>query len=112
MGFYETLWQYDSLMHFIGGAWIASIIIYLVETRGKFSLSFVSPDFAMLSVSGIVLTIELLWEYLEYTLDTIVLNSYNIALSLQPSIFDTLKDLGIAWIAAILYTIIANKKRG
>ncbi len=109
--FYDIIPLYDSLLHVIGGLWIASIIFYLIEKRGSFSLSFVSPLFAVCSVSGIVLSFGLLWEFLEYALDTIAFNAYGIMLNIQPSIFDTLKDMGVAWIASMIYTAILVKKK-
>lgn len=102
---YDTIPQYNSLIHLIGGGWIASIVIYLIQKYELFSSFFRSLFLGTLAVASIVLTVELAWEFLEYAIDTIALNKYGVILSLQPSILDTIKDLGVGWIGGIVFSI-------
>ena len=96
LGFHKTLMEYDTFMHFVGGALVASLLAtYLMEKLKGFSYA-VNVFFT--------LGIGALWEVFEFMSDKFV------GFTLQPSLEDTMVDLVVVFSAAVVVNLIYWRK--
>jgi len=96
LNFHNILLEYDTFMHFVGGALVASLLAQsLIEFLGKFS--YITNVFVTLGVGAA-------WEIAEFLADRVL------GTTLQPSLGDTMVDLIIVLFAAIAVNIIYSMK--
>jgi hypothetical protein len=102
-GGYLYFW-YDSMMHFLGGAWIAAALHELLY--GMYRFGNLSRAFApyMLAVVGGTFVVGIGWEVFEYV--------YGIA-TLHPEMYwpDTVKDLALDTLGAIAVVLAYLKNK-
>lgn len=91
---FEKLAWYDEFVHFLAGAWVAILIIWLSE---KINLpAFLKRVFKKhfsLTVIILALMVGLIWEAFEFSLVQYLLSTYEYHSGLQPSGLDTFSDL-------------------
>lgn len=88
LGLYNPIHEFDLLMHFIGGMLVSSITIYFLLNHFK--------RFSFLANVLMTIGIGALWEIVEFLLDQLL------GLSTQAGLFDTMTDLIIVLIAALI----------
>ncbi|HLC92462.1 MAG TPA: hypothetical protein VJH23_02025 [archaeon] len=92
LGFHQSLAEYDTFMHFVGGALVASLLAtYLMEKLKGFS--YTVNVFFTLGIGGI-------WEVFEFLGDKFL------GFTLQPSAEDTMIDLIVVFSAAVVINVI------
>ena len=100
--YYDWLW-FDNVLHFLGGAWIATLVIWffffsgLVTTRPIRLVSFVGI------IAAGVLLIGTAWEIYEYAFDIAVGEG-------ERYVVDTLFDFLMAYIGAGIVAYLCYKK--
>ncbi len=94
LGAYHYIYSLDTPMHFFGGASIAASSYYLFKhLENKKELSTI-PIVKVLFAIAITALIAVLWEFSEYGQDLLFHTV------MQPSIFDTMKDLCMGLLGA------------
>jgi len=68
LGLYKTLPHFDSLVHFLGGLWVALVIAGFGETRPRFSIVKGGAFFNFLVLVSLTLSIGVFWEFFEFIL--------------------------------------------
>lgn len=63
---YSIIWWFDMPMHFLGGIFIGMLYVYMIIRRGTALWSFKAVMWGLAAV----LTIGVLWEVFEFSLDT------------------------------------------
>lgn len=97
MGWYTALWWLDTPMHFLGGAAIAASSYYFLEDfsrRQKFHAQF--KPLQILILIALTALAAVAWEFFEYALDATVRTA------MQASVNDTMKDMAMGLLGAIL----------
>lgn len=83
---YFSVWYFDMLMHFLGGFWVALMLIWIWSGRASFPKLSANPVFKILSG---VLIIGILWEIFELMVNnTIAQNPFDILDTLSDIFFD------------------------
>lgn len=91
--YWKFLWL-DTIMHLLGGAWVALLFVYLFEER--FKLLNLSKNFlaTLILAIGFVLFVGVLWEFFEYFRDAYIAHVPQNTPRPHPNLYlDTLKDL-------------------
>lgn len=108
--FFEKIAWYDEFAHFLAGAWVAILIIWL---SGKIKLPpFLRRSFKkrfFLTTIFLTLFVGLLWEAFELGLVQYLLNIYQYRSGLQPSNLDTISDLFMDIVGAGVVTRFLKK---
>lgn len=94
--FLEEIPWYDSFVHFLAGAWVATLIVWLAkseETTFSFLTKKLFQKHFILTTIIFTLLVGLIWEAFELGLVQYLLNAYNYRSGLQPSNLDILSDL-------------------
>ncbi len=102
--FYYRFWWWDGLLHFISGLVIALLAFTLVwilnsEKRVRMKLS---PGFVALFAFSFALAAGAVWEVIEFAIDYVTNNAY----TLQNGLIDTMKDLILDSIGAIIVSVL------
>jgi hypothetical protein len=102
---------YDEFVHFIAGAWVAILIIWISEKINfpSFLKKLFKENFALTIITS-TLIVGLVWELFEFGIVQYLLNVYEYKAGLQPSNLDTLSDLLMDILGAGLIVFI--RKRG
>lgn len=121
-GFYATIKIWDSLLHsstVVVLALVGVSTIYILNEEGKVKLI---PIFLIIYPICFVMTIEVLWEMIEFSSDVILktnMQRFNDSITGEPfigqkALFDTMKDLIVDFIFATITSVIAyfNEKKG
>lgn len=82
----------DIIMHFLGGALAASVMIWRAYFSGRISLPRLSSFFTLMLILGAAALAGILWEFFEFLTDKFITKNNYIDL-LQPGVMDTMKDL-------------------
>lgn len=94
--FYNTIWWWDMALHFVAGfilTVIALIMLSVVYEQSHLSLTpFLTAMFAM----SFAIAASALWEVYEFTIDSFM------DTKMQPSLNDTMWDIIVAIVAALL----------
>lgn len=93
-GAYRYIYSLDTPMHFFGGASIAASSYYLfkhLENKKEFSAIPIVKVLFAIAITGLI---AVLWEFSEYGQDLLFHTA------MQPSIFDTMKDLAMGLLGA------------
>lgn len=106
---YEAVPHYDSVLHFLGGFWTGSILVYLLARFGAFPPR-ASYALFLLYIGGLVLTVGFLWELYELLLDYLNLWIYGLPASIQISVTDPMKDMVLDWLGGMLAASLLAKK--
>lgn len=96
------LYSLDTPAHFLGGmaiAYSANYGLSLLEKRNWITIK--KPILRCAIILGIVMTIAVWWEFYEFIYDYFLHPVY----IMQPSVFDTMKDLYMGMFGAIVYCI-------
>jgi hypothetical protein len=109
-GWYETYWWFDIPMHFMGGVAIGFSSYYLLKDfsdRDRLMVGW--QPLQILILISITALAAVSWEFFEFSLDRYV------DTTMQPSILDTMKDLGMGIAGGglssfIIYTVQKIKK--
>ena len=105
--FYWTLWWYDVVTHFLGGAWVALATLWVLEMP---FLGSVRPRFSMLSVILVTLIVGATWEVYEVFLRFSNVHAAGyVADTLYDLAMDTLGASVVAWVYSRLLT--SSQKR-
>ena len=89
--YWKVSWL-DIVMHFLGGALVASAMVWWVYFSGRISLPRLSFFFTLTLILGGVALIGVLWEFFEFLVDKFITKNNYIDL-LQLGVIDTMKDL-------------------
>ncbi|MEK7464698.1 MAG: hypothetical protein AAB617_02890 [Patescibacteria group bacterium] len=95
LDFYVKFQSYDSLVHFVGGFWVAIIGFWVLK----------NPSFR--ETVFFVFLIGIIWEFFEFTVGQISIYLYDIPINLQPSLGDSVLDIifdVLGSLAAIFYS--------
>jgi hypothetical protein len=84
-------WWFDIVMHFFGGLWVISLILFL---KRYFIINFINKDYyivSLLMLVGLVVFVGLIWEFMEFIADRYVLKT---GFTYMRGVYeDTLSDL-------------------
>lgn len=101
---YELLPWFDILMHTLGGAWVASIVICVARVR---NLTFFASDRLWINIVVAVALTALIgvgWEFFEYVLYNVLTHIVQPPALYEDTLLDLLSDIvGGTVIAAILF---------
>jgi hypothetical protein len=104
LGAYRHIYWLDTPMHFFGGASIAASSYYLfkhLENKKEFSAIPIVKVLFAIAITGLI---AVLWEFSEYGQDLLFHTV------MQPSIFDTMKDLAMGLLGATVFGLIKYRK--
>lgn len=93
---FYRVFEYDKILHFVAGAWVALVILWLLRKRSKVlpqSLNGLFKKKPILTLVILTLIIGGIWEIFEFLLVQYSIIMYNYELNLQPSHLDTFLDL-------------------
>lgn len=121
IGFYASVTIWDSLLHSLTVVVITLVgvsTIYILNEEGKIKLI---PIFIIIYPICFVMTIEVIWEMIEFCSDVILktnMQRFNNSLTAEPfigqrALIDTMKDLIVDFISATITALIAyhNEKK-
>ena len=97
---YHTIWWPNRLVHFLGGVSTAIFAYYLLDLVKKFKLLNTLNkvvDFFIILI--FVMSITVVWEFYEYLSDLYLLTNA------QPSVADTMKDMFMGMLGAIIFGV-------
>ncbi len=107
---FELLFKIDSIEHFIGGILVAFFIYVLTKKYFNKSISD-KKIFYIQTISGAVF-IGVMWEFMEYIIDTFINLPFNLYYMTQPSVSDTISDLFFDLAGSLIFiTIILIAKK-
>ena len=102
------IYSIDTLSHFLGGmaiAFSANYALTLIEKKNWITIK--KPVLRAIILVGAVMTFAVLWEFYEFTYDLLMWGDV-----MQPSVADTIKDLDMGMIGAIVFCVgLLYKKR-
>lgn len=98
---YYSVWYFDIIMHFLGGLWLGLFFAYIFS--GKSGPSPGSGFFFKVLLSTLV--VGILWEFYEYYLNAVSLESFDLPDTLYDIFFDM---LGAAASLFYLFKIIVS----
>jgi uncharacterized membrane protein YjdF len=103
---YWSVPHYDTLMHFLGGFWVAMMTNYLLQKRKN---NVFKNDFFLkiIFIVGAVMIVGFFWELQEFFIDQFIFHKVLIT---QESITDTMTDLTADFMGAVSYLILQNLK--
>jgi uncharacterized membrane protein YjdF len=103
---YRSVPHYDTLMHFLGGFWVAMMTNYLLQKRKN---NVFKNDFFLkiIFIVGAVMIVGFFWELQEFFIDQFIFHKVLIT---QESITDTMTDLTADFMGAVSYLILQNLK--
>lgn len=90
LGTQPSFWWFDNLLHFLGGAMVAGVIVNL-RSWNEF-LSSGTLGMRVISLAALVILVGLGWEFYEYAADYFF-NQYLGKFLLGLTVLDTLSDL-------------------
>ncbi len=89
---YSSIKGYDILVHFLGGFFVAQIPLYFfIDPRKKWEI--INKRTTLSFILGFVLIVGIGWEIFEFLWSKFFYNTFQVQLLLQPSKFDTIKDI-------------------
>lgn len=103
--FYK-LYSVDTPMHFLGGvsiAYGACYVLFLFEKRGWIKIQ--KDLLKVFIITSAVTTVAVWWEFYEF------LNDQFYGTSWQPSVSDTIKDLYMGMIGALIFCLLTLHKK-
>lgn len=65
-GLYELIPRFDSFVHFLGGIWVASVVVGFEETRPKFSVLKNNTFLNFLIIISLTTLVGTFWEFFEF----------------------------------------------
>ena len=89
LSWYYTIPYFDTLMHFLGGFWIAMFSVFIIKKYAK-DLFKQHKLIEIIFLIGATMIIGFAWEFYEFLADTFVFNK---SLLMQQSITDMMTDL-------------------
>ena len=93
------IYSVDTLSHFLGGLSIAYSINYALTLIEQKKWITIKKNFLRATIIiGAVMTTAVLWEFYEFIYDVLALGT-----AMQPSVADTIKDLCMGMIGAIVF---------
>jgi hypothetical protein len=98
-GFYSGLWWWSILITFtaaIALGFVSLSVVHVLCKKGRVSAN---PIFAGFLIFSFTVTLGVLWELFEFVLDIFIHSG------LQKSLFDTMKDLSVNILAAIIVSL-------
>jgi hypothetical protein len=103
-GWYEKIFWLDMPMHFIGGMAIAMSSFYFLKYAEVSSKQVGIKLLTLLLILALTALAAIAWEILEFGMDRIF------STTLQPSVYDTMKDLAFGLIGGAVVGIVALRK--
>ncbi len=98
--FYYSIWWFDILMHFLGGAWLGLVFVWFWSKR---ELSLYFDSLLLFKVVLWILFIGIAWEVFEfYFINYVAQNSFDLA--------DTLSDILLDLSGGILIALYFSRK--
>lgn len=101
---YEKIFWLDMPMHFIGGMAIAMSSFYFLKYAEVSSKQVGIKLLTLLLILALTALAAIAWEILEFGMDRIF------STTLQPSVYDTMKDLAFGLIGGAVVGIVALRK--
>lgn len=101
LGWFYTVPNFDTLLHFLGGFWIAMASVYFLKRYAK-DLFRGHKLVEILFLVGVTMTIGFAWEFYEFLADSFIFNK---TLLMQQSITDTMTDLLADFVGALVYSL-------
>jgi len=99
--YFYYIYSVDTLSHFLGGlsiAYSANYALSLIEKNGWITIK--KSILRAGIVVGTVMTIAVLWEFYEFIYDLFLWGT-----TMQPSVADTIKDLCMGMIGAVVFSV-------
>lgn len=104
-GIYHSVWWTDDLMHFLGGAWLASLFFYIFKIKNKAIESKSNFLTQIILALGFVVLIGVFWEFYEFLADVYLYKTHSLTLSFDPLLlFDTLGDLFLDLCGGLIFS--------
>jgi hypothetical protein len=103
-GWYEKIFWLDMPMHFLGGMAIAMSSFYFLKYAEVSSKQVGIKLLTLLLILALTALAAIAWEILEFGMDRIF------STTLQPSVYDTMKDLAFGLIGGAVVGIVALRK--
>ena len=88
---YWRIWWFDNVLHFLGGAWLASALFYWAYFLRKIKENAVPALFVLVALVGFSAIGGILGEICEFFYDHLL--GRNIGMALQLGVADTVTDL-------------------
>jgi len=108
LGLYKTMPWIDGPVHYLGGFSIAySLLILIKEAQSKGCIQKIEPIIKWVLVIGLVATVAVLWELLEFTLDRVM--GTNVQVSLQNTMKDLLTGV-MGGVTLVLFRVFSKSK--
>lgn len=98
---YERFWWYDNVMHTLIPLAFAVVFFYLLRVNYR---NLLSPWLRVVIAASLALSIEVLWELLEYFSGQIAVEKI-----LVKSLYDTNMDLLLGLVGSIIGAVVAEK---
>ncbi|MBS3087725.1 ATP-binding protein [Candidatus Pacearchaeota archaeon] len=98
-GFYHGLWWWDILMTFTASLALGFTALSIIHVLHKTNRINTNPFLAAILIFSLTLSLATLWEVFEFTLDTLISSG------LQASLIDTMQDISINVLGAVLISI-------
>ena len=106
--FTEGLWWYDMVLHFLGGAWIATLFVYIFKIKSSLFNDRGVFLFNLIVVVSFVALVGVAWEIWEFLVDTLIISGG--VYGFQDPLADTIKDLIMDILGGIVMTSYLWKK--
>ena len=91
---YDRLFWLDIIMHFLGGAWVAALSVYLFGEYWQVISDKAKPFQEFMLILGSVALVGVLWEFYEFLADVYLLKIHPLNLAPDPQVLpDTIADL-------------------
>ena len=102
LNWHHTVLHFDTLMHFLGGFWIAMTATFFLKKYAK-DLFKQHKLIEILFLIGITMIIGFTWELYEFLADNFIFNK---VLLMQQSVTDIMTDLTADFLGALIYSLI------
>lgn len=112
---FYRIFEYDKILHFIAGVWVALVILWLFRKRTHILPKYFNECFKkrpVLTLIVLTLVVGGLWEIFEFLLVQYSVMMYDYELNLQPSHLDTFLDLVADGLGALFVSYYYLIKQG
>ena len=107
---YQKLFWYDMPMHFLGGFWITSVIIYFLTIHPRHTLFHETPWKNIIISFGGAMIISISWEFFEMFLSYFQNNLSCYFIGPKNRYVDTMLDLGFDMLGALFASLVLLKR--
>ena len=98
------------VLHFLGGAWVASVMFWMIYHSNRVVNFQSSVSFLLLIVLSFTALVGVLWEFFEFSFDQFIAVKINVDIA-QLGLEDTLSDLFFDLLGGLVVALVLIKKR-